>query len=302
MERRLCCTRGRRREHGPRCQPYARHSKRQGATHELCHDLVHWRLRRPLNMTSNLDRGPLTTPKPLPAYRATAAPPRYHSPPKQLSPTKPTGPTLRALCTGDHRSPRTPNKLDREPLPPRRRCSLCADRATAAHPKQQAPPKRRGTHSERGAFTATSSCRHSPFLPRFFPVFTPSCSVFTPLLPCFYPVFTLFRFIVLPHFYPVFTLFLPRSAPSFLPPFLPHLRRVKCQTYPVFTPLLPHRQFLPSQAFYPGFTPFLVLCACRFPRFYPKGKTAHFLLVSMDVLPSVLCPIFFRMSLDQSAV
>ena len=76
MERRLCCARGRRRERGPRCQPYARHSRRQGATHELCHDLVHWRLRRPLNTTSNLDRGPLTTPKPLPAYRATAAPPR----------------------------------------------------------------------------------------------------------------------------------------------------------------------------------------------------------------------------------
>ena len=222
MERRLCCTRGRRRERGPRCQPYARHSRRQGATHELCHDLVHWRLRRPLNTTSNLDRGPLTTPKPLPAYRATAAPPRYHSPPKQLSPAKPTGPALRALCTGDHQSPRTPNKLDRGPLPPRRRCSLRADRATAAHPKQQAPPKRRGSHSERGAFTATSSCRHSPFLPRFYPVLLRFYPTFTPVLPRFYPV-PLHRFTPL---LPLFTLFLPRSAPSFLPPF-----------YPVFTPV-----------------------------------------------------------------
>ena len=222
MERRLCCTRGRQRERGPRCQPYAHHSRRQGATHELCHDLVHWRLRRLLNTTSNLDRGPLTTPKPLPTYRATAAPPRYHSPPKQLSPAKPTGPALRALCTGDHRSPRTPNKLDRGPLPPRRRCSLRADRATAAHPKQQAPPKQRGTHSERGAFTATSSCRHSPFLPRsapflphFYPVFTPvlprfypvPLHRFTPLLPRFYPLFTPFRSVVftpvLPRFYPI---------------------------------------------------------------------------------------------------
>ena len=217
MERRLCCARGRRRERGPRCQPYARHSRRQGATHELCHDLVHWRLRRPLNTTSNLDRGPLTTPKPLPAYRATAAPPRYHSPPKQLSPAKPTGPALRALCTGDHQSPRTPNKLDRGPLPPRRRCSLRADRANAAHPKQKAPPKLRGSHSERGAFTATSSCRHSPFLPRFYPVLLRFYPSFTPFLPysasSFYPVFTPFLpyFFPVPlrRFYPRFTLFLP---------------------------------------------------------------------------------------------
>ena len=220
MERRLCCTRGRRRERGPRCQPYARHSRRQGATHELCHDLVHWRLRRPLNTTSNLDRGPLTTPKPLPAYRATAAPPRYHSPPKQLSPAKPTGPALRALCTGDHQSPRTPNKLDRGPLPPRRRCSLRADRATAAHPKQQAPPKRRGTHSKR-------RCVHSHKL-------VPSLPVFTPLLPRFYPIFTPFLPQFLPHFYPV--------PPSF---------------YPAFTPFLPSFYPVPLRRFYPRFTPFL---------------------------------------------
>ena len=205
MKRRLCCTSGRRRERGPHYQAYTHHSRRQGTTHELSHDLVHWRLRRPLNTTSNLDWGPLTTQKPLPAYCATAAPPRYHSPPKQLSPAKPTGPALRALCTGDHQSPRTPNKLDRGPLPPRRRCSLYADCATAAHLKQQASPKRRGSHSKHGVFIATSSCRHSPFFPRFYPVFTPFCSVFTPLLPHFYPVplrrFTLF----LPHFYPVFT-------------------------------------------------------------------------------------------------
>ena len=139
-------------------------------------------------MTSNLDRGPLTTPKPLPTYHATTVPPRYHSAPKQLSPMKPTGPALRALCTGGHQSPRAPNKLDWGPLPPQRRCSLHADRATAAHPNQQGPPKQRGSRSKRGAFTATSSCRHSPFLPRFYPIFTPFCSViFTPILPRFYP-------------------------------------------------------------------------------------------------------------------
>ena len=48
---------------------------------------------------------------------------------------------------------------------------------------------------------------------------------------------------------------------------------------PTFTPFLPRRQLLPRQAFYPNFTPFAILCALRLPRFYPRGKTAHFLLV-----------------------
>ena len=244
----------------------------------------------------------MTTPKSLPA-----SPPKHNSPPKQLSrpkqlsPPKPTGPALRALCTGDHQSPRTPNKLDRGPLPPRRRCSLHADRVTSAHPKRQSPPKR-GGQSQR------TRCAHShklvpsipvftPFLPRFYPAFTPFCSVFTPLLLRFYPTFTPVLPCSASSFYPTFTPFLPSFYPvplrRFYPrftPFLPHLRRVKCQTYPVFTPLLPHRQFLPSQAFYPGFTPFLVLCACRFPRFYPRGKTAHFLLVSIASFASVPRP------------
>ena len=167
----------------------------------------------------------MTTPKSLPA-----------SPPKQLSPPKPTGPALRALCTGDHQSPRTPNKLDRGPLPPRRRCSLHADRATTAHPKQQPPPKR-GGQSQR------TRCAHSHKLVLSLPVFTPFfLPRFYPVLLRFYPTFTPFLPRSASSFYPVFTLFLPCPAPSFLPPF-----------YPVFTPLLPHRQFLPSQAFYPGF-------------------------------------------------
>ena len=49
---------------------------------------------------------------------------------------------------------------------------------------------------------------------------------------------------------------------------------------PTFTPFLPRHQFLPRQAFYPNFTPFAILCALRLPRFYPRGKTAHFLLVN----------------------
>ena len=49
---------------------------------------------------------------------------------------------------------------------------------------------------------------------------------------------------------------------------------------PTFTPFLPRHQFLPRQAFYPNFTPFAILCALRLPCFYPRGKTAHFLLVN----------------------
>ena len=226
MERRLCCTRGRRRERGPRCQPYARHSRRQGATHELCHDLVHWRLRRPLNTTSNLDRGPLTTPKPLPTYRATTAPPRYHSPPKQLSPTKPTGLALCALCTGDHQEPpytkqtgsgttTTPKAL----LAARRLCH-CRPSETITGPSET---KR---HSQR------TRCVHShklvpslpvftPLLPRFYPVFTLFCSVFTPVLPRFYPV-PLHRFSpLLPCFYPLFTPFRSVVFTPVLPRFYP---------------------------------------------------------------------------------
>ena len=179
------------------------------------------------------------------------------SPPKQLAPPKPTGPALRALCTGDHQSPRTPNKLDQGPLPPRRRCSLHADRATTAHPKQQSPPKRGGQSQQ-------TRCAHShklvlslhgftPLLPRFYPVVLRFYPTFTPFLPHFYPVFTPFRFVVLPQFYPVFTLFLPRSAPSFLPPF-----------YPIFTLLVKGKmpnlpRFYPTANFYPlnRFTPVL---------------------------------------------
>ena len=157
----------------------------------------------------------MTTPKSLPA-----SPPKHNSPPKQLPPPKPTGPALRALCTGDHQSPRTPNKLDRGPLPPRRRCSLHADRATTAHPKQQSPPKR-GGQSQR------TRCAHSHKLVLSLPVFTP-------FLPRFYPVLLCF--------YPTFTPFLPRSTLSF---------------YPIFTPFLPYFYPVPLRRFYPRFTPFL---------------------------------------------
>ena len=144
-------------------------------------------------------------------------------------------------------SPAQVTKLDRGPLPPRSRCSLPANRATVAL-RNNGPLRNEGaSHSERGALTATSSCRHSPFLPRFYPVFTPFCSVFTP---------------VLPHFYPIFTLFLPRSAPSFLPPF-----------YPVFTPLVKGK--MPNlPRFYPVFTPPPVFTLSTvLPRVYPVPST-----------------------------
>ena len=56
---------------------------------------------------------------------------------------------------------------------------------------------------------------------------------------------------------------------------------------PTFTPFLPRRQFLPRQAFYPNFTPFAILCALQLPRFYPRGKTAHFLLVDRPDSPEL---------------
>ena len=122
-------------------------------------------------------------------------------------------------------------------------------------------------------------------LPVFYPAFTPFLPRSAPFLPHFYPTFTPFVPRSASLFYPIFTLFLPCPPLSFLPLFNPvftPLVKGKMPNLPRFTPLLPHRQFLPSQAFYPGFTPFLVLYACRFPRFYPRGKTAHFLLVSLE--------------------
>ena len=181
----------------------------------------------------------MTTPKALSAHRACRAS-KYHSPlkqlspPKQLSPLKPLGPALQALCTGDQQSPCTPNRPGlgttttlKAPLTAYRSCHY-------RPPKQQSPPKR-GGQSQR------TRCAHShklvPSLPVFTPFLPPFCSVFTPLLPRFYPVplhcFTPF----LPYFYPVP---LHRFYLCFTP-FLPHLCRVKCQTYPVFNPLLPHR-------------------------------------------------------------
>ena len=184
-----------------------------------------------------------------------ASPPKHNSPPKPLPPPKPTGPALRALCTGDHQSPRTPNKLDRGPLPPRRRCSLHADRATTAHPKQQSPPKR-GGQSQR------TRCAHSHKLVLSLHGFTPFLPRCAPFLPHFYPVFTPFCFVVLPRFYPVFTLFLPRSAPSFSPPF-----------YPLFTPLVKGKM-LNLPRFYPVFTPRPVFTLSTvLPPFYPGPST-----------------------------
>ena len=118
------------------------------------------------------------------------------------------------------------------------------------------------SHSERGALTATSSCCHSPFLPRFYPAFTLFLPRSAPFLPHFYPAFTPFRFVVLPRFYPVFTLFLPCPAPSFLPPF-----------YPVFTPLVKGK--MPNlPRFYPTFTPPPVFTLSSvLPRFYPVPST-----------------------------
>ena len=70
---------------------------------------------------------------------------------------------------------------------------------------------------------------------------------------------------------------------------------------PTFTPFLPRRQFLPRQAFYPNFTPFAILCALRLPRFYPWGKTAHFLLVR-ESAGGASCDMRQETAVKQSAV
>ena len=90
---------------GDRVSPFVNHTPAtQGEKAQLtscAHNLVNWRLPSPLKTTSNVDRGPLTTPKALPAYHATVAPPKQLSPPK-LSPPKAVGMALPALGTQDH--------------------------------------------------------------------------------------------------------------------------------------------------------------------------------------------------------
>ena len=120
--------------HGARATPHRSKGRRSGAHRELCtHNSKATRRNLRVVPTTlqigdcqahkhdNLDRGPLTTPKLLPACRATAVPAKHHLPLKQLfrkqqlfrrqqlSPLKAMGPTLRALCTRDHQSPCTPN-------------------------------------------------------------------------------------------------------------------------------------------------------------------------------------------------
>ena len=67
---------------------------------------------------------------------------------------------------------------------------------------------------------------------------------------------------------------------------------------PAFTPFSPRRQFLPRQAFYPNFAPFAVVCALRFPRFYPEGKTAHFFTSDFSFLVAItMCLAYTAMVL-----
>ena len=90
---------------GDRVSPFVNHTPAiQGNKAQLtscAHNLVNWRLPSPLKTISNVDWGPLTTPKALPAYYATAAPLIQLSPHK-LSPPKAVGMALPALGTQDH--------------------------------------------------------------------------------------------------------------------------------------------------------------------------------------------------------
>ena len=245
--------------------------RRQGATCELCRESLNWGLPRPLTIKGNLDRGPLTTPKSLPA--CCMPPPRFRN-------GRPLRNQRASIVSAVHRG---------SPEPPHTKHRWVGDHyhpegAASCPPIVPLPPLRNSnplrnegaSHSERGSLTTTSSWRSCLVLPHFYPIFTP------------------LRFIVLPWFYLFLTLFLPHSAPSFLPPFypvftplvkgkMPNLPRF----YPIFTPppIFTLSTVLPR--FSPGFTPFLVLRACQFSCFYPRHKTAHFLLVVPGAAPPV---------------
>ena len=177
-----------------------------------------------LNTTRSLDRGPLTTPKSLPACRATAAPPKQLSPPNSCRLRnncplrKQWGRHCHSCAPGISRAPAQQTQLVRGPLPPRRRSSLPVDRATAAPPKQESFPKRQSP-PKRGDQSQRTRCAHSHKLVPSLPVFTPFC------------------FVVLPHFYLVFT---PSRSVIFTPIF-PHFYPT-VSFYPLkrFTPVLPH--------------------------------------------------------------
>ena len=166
-----------------------------------------------LNTTSSLDRGPLTTPKSLPASRATAAPPKQLSPPNNCRLRnncplrKQWGQHCHSCAPGITRAPAQQTQLVRGPLPPRRRSSLPVDCATAAPPKQESFPKRQSP-PKRGDQSQRTRCAHSHGSRWFYPVFTPVLPhlgrVKCQLLPHFYPVAS---------FYPTkrFTPTLPRS-------------------------------------------------------------------------------------------
>ena len=138
-------------------------------------DLVNWRSPSPLNATSSLDRGPLTTPKSLLACRATATPP---PPPKQLSAPKynplqkQRGQHCRRCATGslhtkhswfgDHYHPKgAPRCPPIVPLPPLRNSSRTSETTV---------------HSETNGQSQRTRCAQShkidPFLPPFYPTFT----------------------------------------------------------------------------------------------------------------------------------
>ena len=164
-----------------------------------------------------MDRGPLTTPKSLPAC---------HVPPPRFRNGRPLQNQRASIVSAVHRG---------SPEPPHTKHGWVGDHyhpegAASCPPIVPLPPLRNSSplrnegasHSERGALTATSSWRYCLVLPHFYPVFTP-------LLPRFYPAFTLVLPRCVSSFYPVFTPFLPCFYP--VPP-----RRF----YPRFTPFLPH--------------------------------------------------------------
>ena len=202
--------------------------------------LYNWRLPSPLNMTTSLDRGPLTTPKSLPAYRAShasktqlaseiaiASETAVHSRTNGASIASavhwglPEPQHTKQSWIGDHHHPEGAARCQPlVPLPPFK---------IAVPSKTRGPVTVNAVRSQPQARAVTAH-----FYPDFYPVFTPSHSVvFTlvlpriappllkcPTLPRFYPTFTpppVFTLSsVLPQFYPV-----PSTLRTPIPPFLP---------------------------------------------------------------------------------
>ena len=159
----------------------------------------------------------MTTPKSLPAHRARLAS-KTQLASETAAPSETNGASIAcAVHGGSPEPPHTKQAGSGTTTTPK--ALLAARRSCHYRPSETAVPS-----ETRGPVTA-NAVRSQPqaraVTPRFYPVFTPLCSVFTPLFPRFYPV-PLRRFTpFLPRFYPVFPPFRSVVFTPVLPLFYP---------------------------------------------------------------------------------